>query len=205
MRIQIRTIHPKELNDELLRSFQRTQKVSVCLRKGERGWRLADVVFTEEWDAAAKRQVTEDLQQISTDGGSVWGAFDGDRLLGFAAVAPQRLGRNQDMIALQQLHVSADMRRRGVGHWLFEQAVALGRMTGARKLYISAHSSLESQAFYDALGCTEAWEYDPSHVELEPCDCQLEYRLLPQSAYEEPLLPSPLAAARQASLPVPLQ
>jgi hypothetical protein len=48
---------------------------------------------------------------------------------------------------------------------------------GAQKLYISAHSSQESQAFYKAMGCVEAMEYNKRLVSEEPCDCQLEYNL----------------------------
>ena len=48
---------------------------------------------------------------------------------------------------------------------------------GAGKLYISAHSAVESQAFYKSMGCVEAGEYNPEHVEKEPYDCQLECRL----------------------------
>ena len=42
------------------------------------------------------------------------------------------------------------------------------------KLYISAHSAVESQAFYKAMGCVEAEVYHQGHVEEEPYDCQLE-------------------------------
>ena len=42
------------------------------------------------------------------------------------------------------------------------------------KLYISAHSAVESQAFYKALGCVEAQVYNKEHVEKEPYDCQME-------------------------------
>ena len=51
------------------------------------------------------------------------------------------------------------------------------RKKGARKLYISAHSAVESQAFYRQMGCVEAELYNQSHVEKEPFDCQLEARL----------------------------
>ena len=44
----------------------------------------------------------------------------------------------------------------------------------AEKLYISAHSAVESQAFYKSLGCVEASEYSLYHVSREPFDCQLE-------------------------------
>ncbi len=56
-------------------------------------------------------------------------------------------------------------------------AAERAKAMGAEKLYISAHSSKESQAFYKAVGCVEAEEYNPASVEKEPCDCQLEYRL----------------------------
>ena len=63
----------------------------------------------------------------------------------------------------------------GIGKQLFQMASTWAREKGAKKLYISAHSSIESQAFYKAMGCVEALEYNKEHVEKEPCDCQLEY------------------------------
>lgn len=48
------------------------------------------------------------------------------------------------------------------------------REKNAKKLYISAHSAVESPAFYKAMGCVEAKEYNAEHVEKEPYDCQLE-------------------------------
>ena len=48
---------------------------------------------------------------------------------------------------------------------------------GADKLYISAHSSKESQAAYKAIGCVHAKEINQKLAEEEPCDVQLEYIL----------------------------
>jgi len=73
--------------------------------------------------------------------------------------------------------VSEDMRRGGIGKALFLAAAEWARKQGAKKLYISAHSAVESQAFYRAMGCVEAAEYHQKHVEAEPFDCQLEYVL----------------------------
>ena len=53
----------------------------------------------------------------------------------------------------------------------------MAKSNGAEKLYISAHSAVESQAFYHAMGCVEAVEYKKEHVEQEPYDRQLEYWL----------------------------
>ena len=78
---------------------------------------------------------------------------------------------------LSCIHVSADCRGEGLGRLLFLKAAESAVELGAEKLYISAHSSVESQAFYRSMGCAEAEEYNARHVELEPCDCQLEYLL----------------------------
>lgn len=48
------------------------------------------------------------------------------------------------------------------------------KKSGAEKLYISAHSAVETQAFYNAMGCAEALEYSKFHTQKEPFDCQLE-------------------------------
>lgn len=53
----------------------------------------------------------------------------------------------------------------------------IAKENGAKKLYISSHSAIESQNFYKSLGCVEAKEYNKAHVENEPCDCQLEFVL----------------------------
>ena len=51
------------------------------------------------------------------------------------------------------------------------------KQSGADKMYISAHSSKESQAAYKALGCVHAIEINRKLAEEEPCDVQLEYVL----------------------------
>lgn len=75
------------------------------------------------------------------------------------------------------LHVSADVRGNDIGRALFIRACGEARALGAQKLYISAHSSEETIAFYRRMGCTEAQEYDAALVALEPCDCQMEFTL----------------------------
>ena len=64
-----------------------------------------------------------------------------------------------------------------IGRALFLRAAAWARSHGAEKLYISAHSAVETQAFYRAMGCAEAAWQSAKHAEKEPCDCQLEYAL----------------------------
>lgn len=64
-----------------------------------------------------------------------------------------------------------------VGKRLFALGCEEARALGAGRLYISAHSSEESQAAYRALGCNHAEEIDAALAAAEPCDVQMEYRL----------------------------
>ena len=105
------------------------------------------------------------------------GAFADGALKGFASVESAPLGKAGDYRDLTCLHVSAELRGRGIGRELFTRAAQWARAHGGKKLYLSAHSAVETQAFYAAMGCVEAREYNEAHVASEPFDCQMEYAL----------------------------
>lgn len=107
----------------------------------------------------------------------MYGAFENGRLKGFVAVLPEIFGGENRYVDLASIHVSQDMRRRGIGTALFLKAKEWARQQGAGKLYISAHSAVESQAFYRGMGCVEAKLYHQKHVEEEPFDVQMELEL----------------------------
>lgn len=117
------------------------------------------------------------LKNTLAAGGFVYAAFCDGALKGFVSVEAAPFGGEQGYLDLSSIHVSWDMRGRGVGRALFAAAKEWARDHGGRKLYISAHSAVESQAFYKAMGCVEAQVYHPGHVEAEPYDCQLECAL----------------------------
>lgn len=48
---------------------------------------------------------------------------------------------------------------------------------GLKKMYISAHSAVDTQAFYISIGCSDAAEYTQEHVSAESYDRQMEYTL----------------------------
>ena len=93
---------------------------------------------------------------------------------GFVSVEPVLFGGAHRYLDLSSLHVSEEARKMGIGRALFLAAKEWAKEKGAKKLYISAHSAVESQAFYKAMGCVEAELYHKEHVEKEPFDCQLE-------------------------------
>ncbi len=165
------------INRELFICFQRHQAVSRCWRKVDGKWRIKDIAFTDDWNEDEYNVLVDCLKNTLINGGVVFGVFVSDVLKAFASVEPVLFGKNKEYLDLSSIHVSEDMRGKGIGNELFRKSKEWAQKHGAKKLYISAHSSIESQSFYRAMGCVEALEYNKPHVEKEPYDCQLEYIL----------------------------
>lgn len=176
--ISYRELKKSEISESLFANFNRYQDVNKCWRKENGEWILKDIAFTEQWGSDEYKVLTECLQNTIKTGGTVFGAFSDNVLVGFASIESQLWGSQQEYMQLSSIHTSYENRGMGIGKKLFYLASKKAKEMGAQKLYISAHSSEESQAFYKALGCVEAVEYNSKLVAEEPFDCQLEYRLI---------------------------
>jgi len=166
-----------EINIKLFSSFNRYQDVKKCWRKEDGQWILKEVVFTEQWDSGEYEFLVNCLQNTIRQSGAVLGAFSTGVLVGFVSVENQFFGLENQYLQLSSLHTSYENRGKGIGKKLFDLACKKAKEMKGEKLYISAHSSQETQAFYKAMGCVEAEEYNDKLVAKEPFDCQLEYRL----------------------------
>lgn len=175
--MKYRSLQENEINRELFRDFIRRQVVTKCWRKEKGEWVIKDAPFIDDWTEQDYQVLIECLKGTTASGGLVYGAFYEGRLKGFIAVLPEIFGGENKYIDLAAIHVSQDMRGTGIGTVLFKEAKRWAKEKGAEKLYISAHSAVESQAFYKHMGCVEATWYKKEHVEEEPFDCQLEVKL----------------------------
>lgn len=165
-----------QINHELFDNFIRYQKVTNCLRKEKGQWVIKKAPFIDDWSDDDYRILVTCLKQTINQGGFVGGAFYQGKLKGFVSVEAE-LFSEEKYLDLSSLHVSSDMRGKGIGKKLFEMAKQWAKKQGANKLYISSHSAVETQAFYKAMGCKEANIYNQEHVLNEPFDCQLECKL----------------------------
>lgn len=175
--IQYRKLCEDEIRRELFQDFIRHQKVTKCWRKENGSWIIKDNPFTDDWSEADYQVLVDCLKHTVATGGLVCAAFYEGCLKGFVSVEPDVFGGEQKYMDLSSIHVSEDMRGQGIGRQLFYEAKTWAKEMGANKLYISAHSAVESQAFYKSMGCVEAQVYNKKHVEKEPYDCQLECKL----------------------------
>ena len=172
--MKYRSLQEHEINRELFRDFIRRQIATKCWRKEDGEWIIKDAPFIDDWTEQDYKVLIQCLKHTVRTGGVVYGAFYEGKLKGFAAVLPEIFGGENKYIDLAAIHVSQDMRGTGIGTALFKEAKRWAKEKGAEKLYISAHSAVESQAFYKRMGCVEAKWYKKEHVEEEPFDCQLD-------------------------------
>lgn len=172
--IRYRNLAETELCRELFQHFIRRQEVVKCWRKENNQWVIKDDPFIDDWTEADYNILISCLKHTCNTNGFVYAAFYHNQLKGFVSVESDFLFGEEKYLDLSSIHVSLDMRNYGIGTSLFLAAKEWAKKKGAKKLYISAHSAIESQAFYKAMGCVEAKIYHPKHIEAEPYDCQLE-------------------------------
>ncbi len=175
--LEYRILQEQEIDRELFRTFIRHQVVDQCLRRENGNWVVRSDPFIDDWTEEDYGILIDCLHNTVRTGGFVCGAFLDGGLKGFVSVEKGFFGGENRYCDLSSLHVSEDMRREGIGKALFLIAAEWAGKQGAKKLYISAHSAIESQSFYQAMRCIEAEIYNQKHVEEEPYDCQLEYCL----------------------------
>lgn len=147
--------------------FIRTQPVTQVYRKIDGEYRLKACPFTDDWSAERKR---EKAAQLTGGNLIAYGAFANGELIGFIGLQKALHGRR---MILDTLHVSAPFRGHGIGKQLFLCGIAEAKQRGVEELYISACSSRETIAFYQAMGAEITDHPIPEMVEDEPFDIQM--------------------------------
>lgn len=175
--IQIRDLEISEITENLLDSYNRYQEVNKVWRVENNTKVIKDISFIEDWNYDQKQENIKELKETILSNGSVFVAYEGNVLKGFASLCGALSGGNNEYLQLLKLQVSYDYRGKGIGKLLFYTCSEKARKLGAQKLYISGHSSIETQSFYKTVGCVDAKWLDKRQVDLEPYDCQLEYVL----------------------------
>ncbi len=177
MNYQYMRLDSQNFTGHSLDDFVRRQAVTECWRKTGGDWKPVPNVYEENWTPEQRGEIAEDvLRHLNLDQ-TGFGAFDGERIIGFATVSRRIFGTAARYVQLVCFQISEEYRRQGIGRKLFSLVCEEARRLGADKLYISAHSSKESQAAYRALGCKPAEEINEGQAAAEPFDVQMEYRL----------------------------
>ncbi len=177
MKYQYKRLDNHNFTGHSLDDFVRHQTVTECWRRTDSGWKLVPILYEENWSLEQCREIAENVSQHMNLDQTGFGAFIDEQIVGFATVSHHLFGATARYAELVCFQISEGYRRPGIGKKLFSMVCEEARRLGADKLYISAHSSKESQAAYRALGCSFAEEINEKLAAAEPFDVQLEFRL----------------------------
>jgi N-acetylglutamate synthase-like GNAT family acetyltransferase len=172
-----RELDSQSIHINLLENFNRFQETKRVWFKENDQYKVKDDTFLEQWNDEKKREVIQSLLNCMELRGIVVGAFNNNELVGFSNIESELFGAQKEYVELPFIHVSHEARGSGIGKIMFALCCEKAKRLGAKKLYIAAHPSEETQHFYKAVGCEYASEANPKIVEREPLDIQLEFAL----------------------------
>lgn len=165
MRIEL--LSKDNFNKTSLDNYVRTHEVKRVYRKREGEYVLVDYSYTEEWDMEERREIAE---TISGDDYITYLAFEDKEVIAFLALKKELVEEN---MILDMMYVSGLCRGQGIGRKLFNLARKEAKKAGAKALYISACSSEETIAFYEAMGAKLTNQPIKEMAEKEPYDLQM--------------------------------
>jgi GNAT superfamily N-acetyltransferase len=138
----------------------------------ERPVSMADIPPWEPAGAASHSVASKVAfcEPLVAGGAALFGAFEGDHLLGLAVVDR---AFEAGLAWLAFLHVSREARRRGAASALWDAAVQEAAQAGAESMYVSATPTGSAVGFYLSRGCRLADPVHPALYAEEPDDIHL--------------------------------
>ena len=168
-----RQLKPEEV--ERIRDLDRTETICVGYRMEAGSLQRMDV----QWDTPPWHENGDDhsfsakiryVKDIIALGGILWGALEGQRLVGMTALVPRL---TDTMAHLAWLHVSHGYRRQGIGSRLYADVECLAIESGASHIYVSATPSGSAVGFYTSRGFVVTPSPHPELLAAEPEDIHL--------------------------------
>jgi GNAT superfamily N-acetyltransferase len=174
MNLEIKVIDNVETS--CLNHYIRTQVVSRHYYIDGGVKKEREISFVDDWSQEDRINIVK--KYFLSKNFYAAGIFNQGEIIAFYVIGSELLKGNQDYIELKHLQVSLDYRGKGLGKRLFQDACLKAKERNASKLYISAHSAVETQLAYEKLGCVAAKWKNQAAIDAEPYDIQMEYKLV---------------------------
>ncbi len=141
--LDIRPLQPDELKK--IYEIDRSEEIDHMYRQTGSELESYECNVCVHSDAAFWDSVYEDWDKAVHEGGSSFGAFDGDHLAGFALLKHEL---EPGVAQIMALYVSISYRLSGTAKSLFWEIQEAAKAANAKKLYVSATPTDSSVKFY---------------------------------------------------------
>ncbi len=164
--ITIRRMKSSEIHR--ISEIDRTEHITQDYKLKDASLEVIDVDWhVGPWDSTEK---IKEWIPIAEGYENMWGAFDKEKLVGFAVY---RAHLTKDMAQLALLHISHQYRRMGIGSSLSEKVIEKAKNDGKKRIYVTSAPTKETTDFYQKLGFDLAKHVNKELYELEPEDIHM--------------------------------
>lgn len=125
------------------------------------------------WNLKELNEYINRLNDIYDRKGTIYGAFDNEKIVGLVALDSKFIGSKKDQLKFDMLYISCDYRKKGIGKNLVKLVSEKAKELGAKSLYISATPFKNTVDFYFAIGAEVTTEVNKELFDLEPYDIHM--------------------------------
>jgi 3-methyladenine DNA glycosylase AlkD len=171
-KIQYRKVPYSKITSSFLKGFIRYQETKEVLYNDEGILKQKTDEFVNDWDQKELINISKYLRKAVKNGSTLFAAFVKDLVVGFILIDKKIF--YDEYINVPYVHTTRGYRGFGIGRYLFLLGSIAALQKGAKRLYISSHPAIETQAFYQKMGCVLTEKINPDLLALEPLDIQYE-------------------------------
>ena len=137
---------------ELLGFINRSEKIRAAWQINKEGIRSLDFTYLDiEGYGFYLKTCIEILRKVISFGGTVYGAFEDNRIVGMASVLPLSEKANGFSV-LVSVDVSSDYRRKGIGRSLIDKCVESSNSAGCSTMLVAANPYESTIKFFKSYG-----------------------------------------------------
>lgn len=125
------------------------------------------------WREADYQEIISRFEYELKNNGTAFGAYDGDKLVGFGVLAHKFRGKENNQLQVDLMYVTQGYRRQGIGSRIMEELSKAAVEKGAQYLYISSTETESAVKFYSSQGSAITSEIDKELFEKEPYDIHM--------------------------------
>ena len=166
-----------DINPNLLEKINRFQRVERYYKKIDGNWVIKSTNYSVDWSDWKRKEILGTFVHALNNGGNVIGAYENEKLIGFAVLLGKKIGINEDNIELKYMYVSLEYRHKGIGKRLFKLCIEKAIEKKVKKIRILVDDPEETQRFFIRLGFTDAKEEVKNGIEKYPYHREMEYEI----------------------------
>ena len=175
--INFKDLENSDINLNLLNKFNRFQKIDQYYKNEDDKWVLKNTDYSLNWGEYKIKEIISVFINALNNDGYVIGAYDNEKLIGFAVLTIEKFETNEEYMELKYIHVSLEYRHKGIGKQLFKICTERACKKNVKKIRVLANDPEETQRFFLGIGFNDIKEINKKDIVKYPNQREMEYAI----------------------------